>query len=63
VSQDRQHIIITGVRQESPAWEAGIRPGDELVGISDPNLDTVWEFDEMTSLRYVTFLEWKRPFA
>eukprot|EP00892_Ulva_mutabilis_P010183 jgi/Ulvmu1/7537/UM037_0081.1 len=53
VSNKRQHIIITGVRQRSPAWEVGIRPGDELVGISDPNVDTVWEFDEITSFRFV----------
>lgn len=51
--EKRQRITITGVRQQSPAWEAGVRPGDELVGISDPNLDTVWEFDEMTSVRFV----------
>lgn len=52
MSGKRQHIIVTGVRQNSPAWDAGLRPGNELVGISDPNLDTVWEFDEMTSFRY-----------
>lgn len=51
--EKRQRITITGVRQQSPAWEAGVRPGDELVGISDPNLDTVWEFDEMTSVRCI----------
>jgi predicted metalloprotease with PDZ domain len=49
-----QEIIISGVRQASKLWESGVRPGDKLVAISDPNLeDVVWELDSTSSLRFV----------
>ena len=49
-----QCIIISGVAQGSQAWDAGVRPGQRLVGISDPNNnDQVWELNASTSLRFV----------
>jgi C-terminal processing protease CtpA/Prc len=49
--EDKQLIVVSGVR--GPVYEAGIRPGDQLTGISDTNRDTVWTLDDMASLRFV----------
>ncbi len=36
-------VIITGVLQNGPAAQAGIRPGDVITGVGDKNIDNVQE--------------------
>lgn len=48
-----RYIVISSVVRGSEAWQAGVRPGQCLVGISDPNQDQVWQLDASTSFRFV----------
>lgn len=47
-------IAVSAVADESEAWALGVRPGDRLLGISDPVRPAVlWELADSASLRFV----------
>ena len=49
-----QHIVLASVDEGSEAWKAGLRAGQELKGISDPNQkNCVWQLDSKSSFRFV----------
>eukprot|EP01025_Chloroclados_australasicus_P020734 TRINITY_DN21874_c0_g1_i2.p1 TRINITY_DN21874_c0_g1~~TRINITY_DN21874_c0_g1_i2.p1 ORF type:complete len:314 (-),score=34.64 TRINITY_DN21874_c0_g1_i2:220-1137(-) len=51
-----QMVVVTAVAVGSEAYNEGIRPGDVVTGISDPNRsDQIWKLNEMSSYRFVQF--------
>ena len=47
-------VAVSAVADESEAWASGVRPGDQLTGISDPVRPSVlWELADSASLRFV----------
>ena len=49
-----QVVLIASVEEGSEAWRAGVRPGQRLAGISDPNISgQVWELGGNSSFRFV----------
>ena len=47
-------VAVSAVADESEAWAAGVRPGDQLTAISDPVRPSVlWELADSASLRFV----------
>ena len=48
-----QTILLEYVAEGSEAWQAGLRAGQRLAGISDPNRNEVWELGPMSSMRFV----------
>jgi hypothetical protein len=49
----QQRIVLASVTEGSEAWQAGLRPEQELKGISDPNRNQVWELHGRSSFRFV----------
>jgi hypothetical protein len=50
---EASYIVISSVVRGSEAWEAGLQPGQCLVGISDPNREHVWQVEASASFRFV----------
>lgn len=48
-----QRIVVGAVAEGSEAWRAGVRPGDAVRGVSDPQRPRhVWALDAGASLRF-----------